>query len=274
MGATIAEMSFIFVLSSVGSLVGCVLTGAVLDRLPRYSYLLLAATLVSLGLANSALPYCPSLPSLYTVALLGGLASGSLDTGGNVLLLHTWSGRDSGPYMHALHFTFGIGAFLAPVVARPFLYSSEEVANITRSDLTAPLASSLTAIEEEEGVGSVWTVKTLYPLVGAYAGILSLGFVAYHLRDVRKEREGGQQEKKVEENTLSKSNLILMVALFCVLYFLYVGMEVAFGTFVPVFAVQSGLKFTRKQVQPMTTAHTNTNTDTENGTITDTVQNR
>ena len=117
MGATIAEMSFIFVLSSVGSLVGCMLTGAMLDRLPRYTYLLLAVTLVGLGLANSALPYCPSLPSLYTVALLGGLASGSLDTGGNVLLLNIWSGRDSGPYMHALHFTFGIGAFLAPVVA-------------------------------------------------------------------------------------------------------------------------------------------------------------
>ena len=250
MGATIAEMSFIFVMSSVGSLVGCVLTGAMLDRLPRYTYLLLAITLVGLGLANSALPYCPSLPSLYTVALLGGLASGSLDTGGNVLLLNIWSGRDSGPYMHALHFTFGIGAFLAPVVARPFLFNEEEAANSTGSHLTSPLAPSLNATEEEleEDAGSVWTVKTLYPLVGAYAGILSLGFVAYHLRDSRKEREGGGQEKKVAETTLSKSNVILMVALFSALFFLYVGMEVAFGTFVPVFAVQSSLKFTRKQV--------------------------
>ena len=96
-------------------------------------------------------------------------------------------------------------------------------------------------------------MKTLYPLVGAYAGILSLGFGAYHLRDIRKEREGGGQEKKVVETTLSKSNIILMVALFSALFFLYVGMEVAFGTFVPVFAVQSSLKFTRKQVKLMIT---------------------
>ena len=38
--------------------------------------------------------------------------------GGQVLLLDVWRGRDSGPYMHALHFMFGMGAFLAPVLGR------------------------------------------------------------------------------------------------------------------------------------------------------------
>ena len=54
-----------------------------------------------------------------------GFGSGFLDTGGNSLLLGIWAGRDSGPYMHALHFTFGLGAFLAPLLARPFLLNEE-----------------------------------------------------------------------------------------------------------------------------------------------------
>ena len=58
--------------------------------------------------------------------VLQGLGSGFLDTGGNSLLLSIWAGRDSGPYMHALHFTFGLGAFTAPLLARPFLSNVEE----------------------------------------------------------------------------------------------------------------------------------------------------
>jgi hypothetical protein len=41
--------------------------------------------------------------------------------GGNVLCLDAWRGFDSGPFLHSIHFTFGIGAFIAPVIAEPFL---------------------------------------------------------------------------------------------------------------------------------------------------------
>ena len=58
--------------------------------------------------------------------ILQGLGSGFLDTGGNSVVLSIWAGRDSGPYMHALHFTFGLGAFTAPLLARPFLSNVAE----------------------------------------------------------------------------------------------------------------------------------------------------
>jgi fucose permease len=41
-------------------------------------------------------------------------------SGGNVLCLDLW-GRNSGPFMQALHFSFGLGAFVAPLLAAPFL---------------------------------------------------------------------------------------------------------------------------------------------------------
>ena len=54
-------------------------------------------------------------------------------SGGNVICLRIW-GKDSGPYMQALHFAFGVGAFMAPLVAAPFL-STEVNSNCTSTVL-------------------------------------------------------------------------------------------------------------------------------------------
>ena len=40
---------------------------------------------------------------------------------------------------------------------------------------------------------------------------------------------------------------VLLVGIMSVMFFIYVGMEVAFGTFISVFAVKSDLQFTRPQ---------------------------
>lgn len=241
-GATIAKVSFIFALNSIGSLIGCFLTGAFMDRIPNACYLFLASTLLLIGVANGSLPYSPSLFVMYVASFLKGLASGSLDTGGNVLLLRIWEGRDSGPYMHAIHFTFGIGAFLAPLIARPFLVNAEDAQHLNRS---VGAASNLTGEDVE---GSLWTVKTLYPMVSAYPLLLSIVFIAFHVKDSKTAKKGAKKEEKEGENQLSKGLTIAIVATVSVLFFLYVGMEVAFGTYVSVFAVQSKLQFTRQQV--------------------------
>ena len=45
---------------------------------------------------------------------------------GNLLQIRIWagSGHDSSPYMYALHFCYGLGALLTPVLAKPFLRPS------------------------------------------------------------------------------------------------------------------------------------------------------
>jgi hypothetical protein len=35
--------------------------------------------------------------------------------------LDTWSGFDGAPYMHCVHFSFGLGSFIAPIIAEKFL---------------------------------------------------------------------------------------------------------------------------------------------------------
>ena len=209
-----------------------------MDRIPNARYLFLASTLLLLGLANGALPYSPSLLVMYAasfvrfiirlirfISFFRGLASGSLDTGGNVLLLNIWEGRDSGPYMHALHFTFGIGAFLAPLISRPFLVNVEEAEHLNDS----LVSTNLTEAEEKVGLEveeSLWTVKTLYPIVSAYPVLLSMVFIVFHVKDRKKVKQGAKKEEKEVENQLSKGFTIAIVAIVSLLFFLYVGMEV------------------------------------------------
>ena len=76
------------------------------------------------------IPFSPSLPLFFGLCGINGFVIGSLDTGGNVLCLDTWQGvEDSGPYMHSIHFSFGLGAFLAPLIAEKFLRENISSAN-------------------------------------------------------------------------------------------------------------------------------------------------
>ena len=256
-----------------------------------------------------------------------------------MLLLDVWRGRDSGPYMHALHFMFGIGAFLAPVVARPFLINTEELSAhvnfINSSNLTSEveegpsddfyvyddavnedtsqdldvsnlleeakffppkvldhrqLNSSLHLVAQIRGEdgeaeptsvdyfpavvypggyeapGDVLdsshqlTIKTLYPILGAFPLLISLGYIAYFLYDRRKAAlPDGQVSAtdKIPDRKLSTDipltkpqmetkRMILLVTMM-IFFFLYAGLEVAFGTFITTFAVKCKLKLTRQQ---------------------------
>ncbi|XP_076352956.1 uncharacterized protein LOC143248460 isoform X2 [Tachypleus tridentatus] len=66
------------------------------------------------------MPFCVKLAVLMTCTAITGITMGFLDTGGNVWCLDLW-GKKSAPIMQALHFCFGLGAFIAPLVAEPFL---------------------------------------------------------------------------------------------------------------------------------------------------------
>lgn len=76
--------------------------------------------MMSLGLAVIAVllilvPIIPSLVILALVLLLVGFAEGTVDVGGNTLLV--WLHQDRvAPFMNGLHFTFGIGALLTPLI--------------------------------------------------------------------------------------------------------------------------------------------------------------
>jgi FHS family Na+ dependent glucose MFS transporter 1 len=107
------RVSVIFIFGSLGYMLGSQLGGQAYDRFPGHRIQALALLLTSLCAA--LVPVLHSLWFLVLVLFLLGNVQGALDNGCNTLL--TWvHGEKVGPFMNGLHFFFGAGALLAPLV--------------------------------------------------------------------------------------------------------------------------------------------------------------
>ena len=109
----LSEISIVFMARSLGYLLGSVLGGWLYDRMPGHP--VMAAMIVAMGVTMALMPVIPLLWLLAFVCLITGMAQGTLDVGGNVLLVWV-HGALVGPYMNALHFFFGVGAFVSPII--------------------------------------------------------------------------------------------------------------------------------------------------------------
>ena len=109
----VGQISLIFVFGSFGYLVGSYFGGRAFDRIPGHK--LMAGVLLLMGIASVFIPISNTLGVLLLFMFLSGLATGTLDVGCNTLLLWT-HGEESGPFINGLHFFFGVGAFIAPLL--------------------------------------------------------------------------------------------------------------------------------------------------------------
>ncbi len=109
----LSQISFLFTARSLGYIMGSLLGGRLYDRLPGHR--VMPAFLLCMALALGLTPVIPLLWLLVGLMLLLGISEGTVDMGANTLLV--WVHRDKvGPFMNGLHFFFGLGAFVAPIV--------------------------------------------------------------------------------------------------------------------------------------------------------------
>jgi FHS family Na+ dependent glucose MFS transporter 1 len=118
------RISLIFVFSSLGYLIGSFFGGRAYDRFS--SHRLMSVTLVIMGVTCILIPLAGSLEVLLFAMLLNGLAAGILDVGANTLLLWT-HGEKAGPFLNGLHFFFGVGSLIAPLVFAQVLLRTGDI---------------------------------------------------------------------------------------------------------------------------------------------------
>ena len=111
--STLNQISILFIARSFGYLVGSLLIGRNYDRLPGHA--LMAGVILVIGLMMVFTPILTILVVLAAAMLLLGMGEGALDVGGNTLLVWVRGDRVA-PFMNGLHFFFGLGAFLAPII--------------------------------------------------------------------------------------------------------------------------------------------------------------
>ncbi len=130
-----------------------------------------------------------------------GLTDGFINTGANTLLVWTHKEKSS-PYMNALHFFFGLGAFLAPILVAQVI------------DIPG---------------GYRWAFWVL----AIVSGLAGLGMLS-----LKKNPQPERAKTKAEETT--RINYALVVAAMVFLFF-YVGAEIAFSGWIYTYALTLNL---------------------------------
>ncbi|NKQ34963.1 MAG: MFS transporter [Chloroflexi bacterium] len=112
-GSQINQISFLFTARSLGFLLGAFAVGHLYDRLPGHK--LMTVALLLMGMLLFLTPLMPVLAMLTAVIFFLGVVESGIDVGANTLIV--WlHGRTVGPYMNGLHFFFGVGALLSPLI--------------------------------------------------------------------------------------------------------------------------------------------------------------
>lgn len=216
----ISNMSYIFAGRSAGYIGGSLLGGTLLECLNPYLLLGLSMLLTAVGMC--AIPLCRNILLLTGLMACIGISMGTLDTGGNVLLLNTWAEK-AGPHMQALHFSFSAGAFLSPIIAQ-LLFE----AHGNRSS-PAENATARAALEQSWGhMRSMWA----YVIIGLFVLLTAVFFFLLFCC-----RAGSRNTAySVTEQPQVARHHKAIIALLFFFFFAYVGAEVAYGSFIFTFS--------------------------------------
>jgi MFS transporter, FHS family, Na+ dependent glucose transporter 1 len=150
-GTQLGQLSLIFTTGSLGFLIGSSAGGRLYDRKPGHH--LLALVLTFSAAMKALIPVTSQLWQLSAVFFLSGLAGGMIDVGGNTLLI--WVHRDKvGPFMNGLHFAFGLGATLAPLMIVPIINATGGIAWAywVLAILSIPVAVFLSRLPSPTGI--------------------------------------------------------------------------------------------------------------------------
>lgn len=122
--ADLGKISFLFTARALGYLLGSLSGGRMYDRLPGHP--VMAAGLGMMALTLVGVPFISTSWLLTSVFLIVGMVESVVDVGGNTLI--GWvHGPKVGPFMNALHFFFGVGAFLSPLIVAWTMHAESDV---------------------------------------------------------------------------------------------------------------------------------------------------
>ncbi|XP_067883457.1 sodium-dependent glucose transporter 1 isoform X2 [Heterodontus francisci] len=178
-------------------------------------------------------------------SLVGGLLFDCMNPhlliGGNLLILLTW-GKQVGPYMQALHFSFALGAFVAPILAKPLLGNLRKTINKDGNDLLINTQNS----SQSKPASVLDKLKTTisgfdpftwtYLIIGSFVLVVSVSFFISYLKSSPNRSRAGVSSQEAPFARYHNAILFLLFLFF----FCYVGAEVAYGSYIFTYAKEFG----------------------------------
>ncbi|MDM8527426.1 MFS transporter [Anaerolineales bacterium HSG24] len=122
--STLSQISILFIARSAGYLIGALSSGRLYDRLAGHK--VMSLMVLGLAFALTLTPLVSQLTLLILILLVLGFTESLIDVGGNTLLIWVHR-REVGPFMNGLHFFFGVGAFLGPIIIAQLVLASGNI---------------------------------------------------------------------------------------------------------------------------------------------------
>ena len=141
-----------------------------------------------------------------------------LFTAGSFICLLIWRGQNSGPYMHTIHFGWSFGTMLAPLLAAPFL-STSNIASSTVVIHFVARTNNTIKYKSDTSIGIYYlAIGSIYVLAG-----LMLLYFGYHIALVEKKQynvelksdKTSKSHKNIMHGKMSKNAIGLMLSLVC-----------------------------------------------------------
>ncbi|XP_054163520.1 sodium-dependent glucose transporter 1-like [Oppia nitens] len=268
--STIEKICFIYTVRSAGYTLGS-LSGFLFNYINRQLAFVFFMSLM--GVSLLLMPHCTSLFQLFSLGAINGFSIGSFDTAINVWILEMW-GEQSGPYMQALHFTYGLGSFVAPLLCEPFLSSKVMIGHHIKIEDYINTSATQDFDPNNTGVNitqfltddEIRSNPTLIYIPYAFAGAMTIASAAAVLvlyaykkyepptvektvykianndnKDLIKNGNKISQLKNFIKTNIPSFNTIWLVSLGALFLTFFVGMEQMHLQFLPTFAVNTDL---------------------------------
>ena len=123
-GSALSQISFLFPTYSTGYLIGSFLSGHLFDRMKGHP--VISAALFIIMVVMVLIPLTSFIYVIMGLFFITGITTAAVDVGGNTLLI--WiHGKGVSPFMVGLHFFFGVGALIAPLVVGLTIRTSGDI---------------------------------------------------------------------------------------------------------------------------------------------------
>jgi len=281
----IGVLSYIFVLRALFYFLGSTTAGWFVTKY-GHGYEILVGALAWSGGTLFFIPLIRGPKALFAAFCLQGLGSGVLTNIPQAMVIDLW-GQKVGPFLQALHFFYGVGATLAPLLVHSLLIRGVDDASTA---VSATAASSAQVLVDRYVLGAYWWIAG-YHILGSVLMVYFVDIKRFVGDDTlsRNDRDEGNDLKKKEANIDSvvlpgeESALLppsesstsvtrrkegnrkksafanpastLTVILMSVFIFLYVGNEVASGGLLFTFATRSAFAFPPTRAALLTTTY-------------------
>jgi FHS family Na+ dependent glucose MFS transporter 1 len=144
-GVNLGTISTVFVVNSIGRLIGSLLCGRLLDQ--NFGHRILVVGFGLLGIGLFGVPLAQSLLLLMAAFFVLGIGENLIDVAANTLLVWT-HGAKAGVWMNGLHFTFGLGGVASPLLAATLTAQTGSIQAVywLVAAITVPFALWLTRV--------------------------------------------------------------------------------------------------------------------------------